>query len=84
MIKRAKATDKGFSVNCNVILSGSKRMTPEEQEDGMMVDAVRLLIVDVDDPNNILVDEVLPAKEFKTKSVGYGLQVRGLHFSKEV
>lgn len=69
-----------FSVGLNIILQGSKKMLPDVQQKLMTVDTVRVLIVDAEDENVVLVDEILPAKEFKTGSVGYGLQVRGVEF----
>lgn len=75
-------TKPQFSVGVNVILVGSKKMTAAQQEKALSVDKVRILIVDVDDPENILVDEEAPAREFSTGSVGYGLNVRNATFKK--
>lgn len=66
-----------FSVGLNVILEGSKKMSPAEQEAALTVPEVRVLITSADG-ELVLVDEVLTAKEFNTGSVGYGLQVKGL------
>jgi hypothetical protein len=83
MIQRnSEPNEATFSVGLNIILTGSKKMTPEEQERLITVPKVRILIVDADGPENVLVDTVLPAKEFSTGSVGYGLQERGLKFRK--
>ncbi|MGC9394151.1 MAG: hypothetical protein ACP5J4_04795 [Anaerolineae bacterium] len=71
-----------FSVGVNVILVGSKKMTVAQQEKALSVEKVRILIVDADDPENILVDEEAPAREFSTGSVGYGLNVRNVEFAK--
>ena len=71
-----------FSVGVNIILTGSKKMTPAEQEKMLNVEKVRVLIVDADDPENILVDEEAPAREFSTGSVGYGLNIRNAKFKK--
>jgi hypothetical protein len=71
-----------FSVGVNVILTGSKKMTAAQQEKALSVEKVRILIVDADDPENILVDEEAPAREFSTGSVGYGLNVRNATFAK--
>ncbi len=71
-----------FSVGLNIILTGSKKMTPAEQEALISVNKVHVLIVDADDPENILVDEEAPAREFSTGSVGYGLNLRSAEFKK--
>jgi len=71
-----------FSVGVNVILVGSKKMTAAEQEKALAVDKVRVLIVDAADPENVLVDEEVPAREFSTGSVGYGLNIRSAEFKK--
>jgi hypothetical protein len=70
-----------FSVGLNIVLTGSKTMTPQEQEAAMEVEAVRVLIVDASDSGKVLVDEVAPAKEFSTGSVGYGLNIRDASFT---
>jgi hypothetical protein len=83
MIQRNnEPSEAAFSVGLNIILTGSKKMTPEEQEKLMAVGSVRVLITANDDPESVLVDVVLQAKEFSTGSVGYGLQERGLKFRK--
>lgn len=71
-----------FSINVNVVLTGSKRMDPAQQEALINVDAVRILIVDASDESNVLLDTQAEAMEFKTGSVGYGVQVRDCKFSK--
>ena len=75
-------TKPQFSVGVNVILVGSKKMTATQQEKALAVDKVRILIVDAADPDNVLVDEAVPAREFSTGSVGYGLNVRNAEFKK--
>ena len=75
-------TKPQFSVGVNVILVGSKKMTAAEQEKALAVDKVRILIVDADDSENVLVDEEVPAREFSTGSVGYGLNLRNAEFTK--
>ena len=80
-IKRDTAiTEAVFSVTMNIVLTGSKRMTPEQQEALMDVDAVRVLICDAGDNDNVLLDTIADAREFSTGSVGYGLSQRGLKF----
>jgi hypothetical protein len=76
------STKAQFSVGVNVILVGSKKMTAAEQEKALSVEKVHILIVDADDPENVLVDEEVPAREFSTGSVGYGLNVRNAEFRK--
>ncbi len=71
-----------FSVGVNIVLIGSKKMSAAEQERALTVDKVRVLIVAADDPENVLVDEIVPAREFSTGSVGYGLNVRNATFKK--
>ena len=71
-----------FSVGINIILTGSKKLSPEQQEKLLTVDKVRVLIVDADDPENVLVDAEAPAREFSTGSVGYGLNIREAEFKK--
>ena len=46
------------------------------------MDKVRVLIVDANDPENVLVDAEVPAREFSTGSVGYGLNLREAQFKK--
>jgi len=75
-------TKPQFSVGMNVVLIGSKKMSSAEQERALIVDKVRVLIVDANDPENVLVDEAVPAREFSTGSVGYGLNVRKAEFTK--
>jgi hypothetical protein len=62
------------------ILTGSKKMSPQQQEELMQVSTVRVLIVDGENPGTVLVDEITPAKEFSTGSVGYGLNLRDCTF----
>jgi hypothetical protein len=83
-IKRSDSPQRAavFSVNVNVVLKGSKKMTPEQQEGLMAVDRVRILIVDAEDPDNELVNEVVDAHEFSTGSVGYGLSLGEAQFRK--
>ncbi len=76
------AVQARFSVGVNVILNGSKKMSPEQQEALISVDKVRVLIVDAEDPENVLVDAEAPAREFSTGSVGYGLNLRDAQFKK--
>jgi len=71
-----------FSVGVNIVLVGSKKMSSAEQEKALAVDKVRVLVVAVDDPENVLVDEEVPAREFSTGSVGYGLNIRSAEFRK--
>ena len=75
-------TKPQFSVGVNVILIGSKKMSIAEQEKALAVEKVRILIVDAANPDNVLVDESVPAREFNTGSVGYGLNIRSAEFAK--
>jgi hypothetical protein len=79
----AGASTAQFSVGVNVVLVGSKKLSSEEQEALLAVDRVRILIADANDPENILVDTEVPAREFSTGSVGYGLNLRGAQFKKQ-
>jgi hypothetical protein len=72
-----------FTIGINVILVGSKKLSPEEQEALLPVERVRILIADATDPENVLLDTEVPAREFSTGSVGYGLNLRGAHFNKQ-
>lgn len=76
----ASPAEETYSIGLNVILSGSKKMEPEQVEALLSTGSVRVTIVDVENPDRILVDEVIEAKEFKTGSVGFGLHTRGLKF----
>ena len=69
-----------FTVGVNVVLVGSKKLSPEEQEVLLGVERVRILIADANNPENVLVDTEVPAREFSTGSVGYGLNLRGAQF----
>jgi hypothetical protein len=71
-----------FSVGVNIVLIGSKKMTAAEQDKALSVSKVRILVVDVEDSENVLVDEEVPAREFSTGSVGYGLNIRSTEFKK--
>jgi hypothetical protein len=82
IIRNASATGAQFSVTLNVVLKGSKQMAPEQQEAMMPVGQAHVVIADADDPANVLVDEVVPAREFGTGSVGYGLSLRAVEFSR--
>lgn len=75
-------TQGSFSVGINVVLTGSKKLSPEQQEALMTVEKVRIVIADANDPENVLVDAETPAREFSTGSVGYGLNLRGAQFTK--
>jgi hypothetical protein len=46
-----------FTVGLNIVLTGSKNMTDEEQDHLMTVEKVRVLIVGANDEPNILLDE---------------------------
>ena len=78
----ATGTQARFSVGVNVILTGSKKLSSEQQEELLTVDKVRVLIVDANDAENVLVDAEVPAREFSTGSVGYGLNLREAQFKK--
>ena len=85
--KDVKQTAPTFRVGINITLTGSKKMTLEEQEALMKgLDGVRILIVHQDadvtlNPGTMtLVDTIASAKEFKTGSVGFGIQATGAEF----
>ena len=84
----AEPTKPTFRVGINITLTGSKKMTPEQQDELMAgLDGVRIIIIDpeadiiINPGTKVLVDEVAPAKEFKTGSVGFGLQAVGVEFA---
>lgn len=79
---KAAVSKASFSIGVNVILTGSKKLSQEQQEELMTVEKVRVLICDANDPENVLLDEIAPAREFSTGSVGYGLNVRDIQFKK--
>jgi hypothetical protein len=67
-----------LTVNCNLVVKGSKAMTPAEQEALDMPDEVRITI---SGPNGEgLLDEMVQACRFSTGSVGYKLNVRDQEF----
>lgn len=83
----AQPTTPTFRVGINITLTGSKKMTSEQQETLMKgLDGVRILVIDQDADIIIgprvqkLVDVIAPAKEFKTGSVGFGIQATGAEF----
>jgi hypothetical protein len=78
----AAVSKASFTVGVNIVLTGSKKLTPEQQEKLLSVPAVRVLVVDAQDPENVLVDTEVPAREFSTGSVGYGLSLRDVEFKK--
>jgi hypothetical protein len=69
-----------FTAGLNIVLIGSKKMTPEEQDALMAVEAVKVTIADASNPENVLVETTAPAKEFDTGSVGYGIYERSVTF----
>lgn len=80
--KKQEVKKAVFSVGLNVIMTGSKEMTHEQQDALMTVGKVRVLIVAADDPKNVLFDGQADAREFSTGSVGYSVQEKGLSFAK--
>ena len=80
--KKQETKKAMFSVGLNVILTGSKEMSHDQQDALMAVENVRVLIVAADDPKNVLFDGKAAAREFSTGSVGYSVQEKGLSFSK--
>lgn len=83
----AQPTAPTFRVGINITLTGSKKMTPEQQEALMEgLDGVRILIVHQDTDiilnpgTQKLVDVIALAKEFKTGSVGFSLHVADVEF----
>ena len=81
--RTAQTATARFSVGLNAILTGSKKMTPEQQDALMDVGQVRILIVDASDKGNVLVDTNADACEFSTGSVGYKLHLRDVQFASE-
>ncbi len=86
-VKRIVAENKAeFQVGLNVTLKGSKKMTPEQQDELVTVEQVRVIVVDasadviVNPAANVLVDETLDAVLFSTGSVGYKLHRSGVEF----
>jgi hypothetical protein len=77
-----------FQVGLNITLTGSKKMTPEQQDRLMEgLTGARVIIVHEDadviiNPGaSTLVDRILPAVEFSTGSVGFKLHDKGFEFS---
>ena len=82
-INRSKSpTQAKFTVGLNIVLTGSKNMTDEEQDRLMTVEKVRVLIIDAADETNILLDEFAKARLFSTGSVGFGLNIRNAVFGR--
>ena len=79
-IRRNGSTSKTFRVGLNVTLDGSKKMTPEQQDAALTVGQVRVLIIDAEDENSVLVDEILDITDFNTGSAGYKLHGQGFRF----
>jgi len=84
-----QAQETVFSVGLNVILTGSKEMSQGQQDEAMEgLSSARIIIVDgganviINPSAKVLVDEVVPAQEFKTGSVGFGLHTKGLKFER--
>jgi hypothetical protein len=84
----AQPTTPTFRVGINITLTGSKKMTQQQQEALMEgLDGVRIIIVHQDaditlaPDTPVLVNTIAPPKEFKTGSVGFGLQAVGVEFS---
>lgn len=82
-IKRT-VTEALFSVNLNVIMAGSKKLSQEQQEKLLQVDRVRVVISDARDPDNVLLDTEAGAIEFSSGNVGFSVQARGRQFSDEL
>jgi hypothetical protein len=71
-----------YSVNCNVVATGSKQWERSEAEENMegQPEMVKITIADADDPDRVLVEESVPLQAFKTGSVGYKFQRRDVTF----
>lgn len=84
----AGPTKTTFRVNINITLTKGGKLTEAEQNKLMEgLDGARIIIIDPDaniviNPGSkMLVDEVVPAKEFKSGNVGFGLQAVGVEFA---
>ena len=72
-----------YSINCNIIATGSKKLGSNAAKETLMADQpqkIRVLIVDAEDEDRVLVDEEVGPKGFSTGSVGYSVQARGVSF----
>ena len=58
-------------VGLNVTISGSKDMTRVEKEELEVPEVVRVLIVDANDPTNVLVDDEAPYTQFSSGNTGW-------------
>ena len=65
-----------FTVGLNITLNGSKMMSEAEQEAALVAVAGEEaeVTVTIESAKGILVKTTLPAKQFSTGSVGWGLQ----------
>jgi len=83
-----KPTEARFSISCNIVLTGSKKLTHEEQEALLTVNKIHILITDAEDENNILVAETADSCQFEPDkngkaNVGYKLHTRDVRFSND-
>ena len=79
--KRGKGPiEAKFSIGLNIVLAGSKNMTDDQINAVLPTPAVHVTIVARDNPDLVLVDEVVAVREFTSGNVGFGLHTRGLEF----
>lgn len=69
---------KTLRVSANMVITGSKKLSPAEKEGLDVPEAVRVIILDADVNLEIideaLLDATVPFCEFSTGSVGYKVQ----------
>lgn len=70
-----------YSVGLNIVLTGSKNLSQSDIEKLLSTGSVKVVIVDAENENRVLVDEVVEAKQFSTGSVRFGLNTKGAKFS---
>jgi hypothetical protein len=65
-----------FTVGLNIVLNGSKEMSAQQQDASLIAAAGEdtEITVIIRSPRGVLVETTLPAKQFSTGSVGWGLQ----------
>lgn len=76
-----KAASAGMRIGLNIVVPKSAELSDEDKIAALQnVRSVRILIVDADDRDMVLVDEIVPASTYKTGNVGYMLHQANVTF----
>lgn len=81
-INRSIDNTPTYSVGVNIVASGTKTMSENDQDIYMKnePDLVNIFIADANDPTAVLMDVVVPLEVFTSGNVGYKFHIRGKTF----